>query len=283
MLSIHQALHHYTRLEKVSDSARLDCEILLARAVKRDRSYLYTWPERALTQEQQQQFLHDIEQREQGMPVAYIVGEREFWSLTLRVNSSTLIPRPDTELLVETALDVFANDQPQSLRKVIDLGTGTGAIALALASEKPHWQLWGVDVSPQACELATENRNAHHLTNVTIQQSDWLEHVDVSGFDMVISNPPYIDADDPHLEQGDVRFEPQSALVADHHGLADIKTITEQAKAALVNEGWLLFEHGYQQAQAVRAILVSAGFIHCRSIQDMAGHDRVTLGQFFIE
>lgn len=291
MLSIAEALLCADRLDSVSDTARLDCEILLAKAVERDRTYLYTWPERTLTDVQQQQFLHNLEQREQGVPVAYILGEREFWSLVLSVNSSTLIPRPETELLVETALDIFSEDitapnlMPTPIpRKIIDLGTGTGAIALALASEKPHWQLWGVDASAGACELAMENRDRYQLDNVVIQQGSWLDRCEAYGvepdsLDMIISNPPYIDEDDPHLSQGDVRFEPKSALVAPKHGLADIEYITSQAVGVLKSGGWLLFEHGYQQAEAVMQLLLDAGFVDGRTIHDMAGHGRVTLGR----
>jgi release factor glutamine methyltransferase len=262
-----------------SDSARLDVELLLAHVLQQSRTYLYTWPEKTLSEQQAQHFVRLLERRLQGEPVAHILGRREFWSLPLWVDKSTLIPRPDTELLVETALDLFAADTHQQPRKLLDLGTGTGAIALALASEKKHWQCLGVDKSPEAVALAEKNRLHLRLMNVCFMQSDWFAALPPGRFDLIVSNPPYIDPQDPHLQQGDVRFEPRSALVADNGGLADLQLIIAQAPAWLSSGGCLLVEHGYDQAPAVRELFASAKFVSINSRRDLGDHERVTYGQ----
>lgn len=278
--TIAQALKCSRELEQVSDSARIDSEVLLAAALKKNRTYLYTWPEKKLSDAEAESFIKSLQRRKKGEPIAYIVGEKEFWSLTLSVNSSTLIPRPDTELLVETALSLFTHDSLSSPRKVIDLGTGTGAVALALASEKPQWQIIAADNSQAACDLAIHNRDVNQLSNVDIVLSDWLKSVPHNGIDLIVSNPPYIEKNDPHLQQGDVRFEPHSALTADNNGLADIEIIIAQSCEKLALNGWLLIEHGYQQANVVMALLQRSGYSACFTAKDMAGHPRVTAGQW---
>lgn len=262
-----------------SDSARLDVELLLAHVLQASRTYLYTWPEKTLTEQEARHFAQLFARRLRGEPVAHILGQREFWSLPLWVNASTLIPRPDTELLVETALDLFAADTHQQPRNLLDLGTGTGAIALALASEKKHWQCLGVDKFPEAVALAEKNRLHLRLMNARFVQSDWFSALGPTEFDVIVSNPPYIDPQDPHLHQGDLRFEPQSALVADNHGLADLQQIIAQAPDWLRPGGWLLLEHGYNQAQAARNLLAAANFISINSRRDLAGHERVSYAQ----
>lgn len=277
--TIAENLQQSAVLTAVSDSARIDVEVLLAKALDKDRTYLYTWPEKSLTPDQQQCFNTFIQQRLRGEPIAYIVGEKEFWSLSLSVNSSTLIPRSDTEIVVETALALFADDAPTTTRKIIDLGTGTGAIALALASEKPYWDIIAADNSAAACELAAHNQQRHRLVNVTVVFSDWLASIDADDVDMIVSNPPYIDESDPHLSQGDVRFEPRSALTAANHGLADIDIIAQQARSVLCASGWLLIEHGYQQGQKVVKLLTEYGYTECLTVNDMAGQPRMTMGR----
>lgn len=277
--TITQALQKSVLLESVSDSTRLDVEVLLAHILQKDRAYLYTWPEKILSQEQENDFLSAIQRRIKGEPIAYIIGEKEFWSLTLTVDPSTLIPRPDTEILVETALGLFSDDVNTLSRTVIDLGTGTGAIALALASEKSQWQIMAVDVSEAACELAEKNRQRYQFCNVSVQQSCWLDSVEMMEVDMIVSNPPYIDSHDPHLSQGDVRFEPHSALVAANQGLADIETIVKQAQSHLTHNGYLLIEHGYQQADAARAIFQQYHYHDIVMVKDMANNPRITVGQ----
>ena len=267
-------------IESGSDSPSLDANVLLCHVLDKPRSYLLTWPDKSLDTQQQHQFDALIERRKAGEPVAYIIGEREFWSLPLKVSPSTLIPRPDTERLVELALDkaqLIDGD-------ILDLGTGTGAIALALASELPLRKVFGIDLREEAWQLASDNAERLGIANASFWNGSWFTPVP-SGtkFALVVSNPPYIEENDPHLTLGDVRFEPKSALVAQDNGLADIKTISENARDYLLNEGWLLFEHGYDQGAAVREILQGFGYSNVETQKDYAGNDRVTLGQYRIE
>lgn len=278
-LTIAQCLGFSPQLASVSDSPRLDIELLLAHILHQNRTYLFTWPEKALTLEQAEQFNTLFSRRLSGEPIAHIIGQREFWSLPLAVNNTTLIPRPDTELLVESVLELFAQDSSQQLRYCLDLGTGTGAIVLAIASEKPSWQLLGVDKSQDAVALAEKNRAHLHFGHVCIQHSDWFAQIPIRQFDVIVSNPPYIDPQDPHLQQGDVRFEPRSALVAERHGLADIEQIVAQSWDYLTVAGWLLLEHGYDQAEVVRDLLRVRGFVQVKTHRDYGGNERVTLGQ----
>ncbi len=262
-----------------SDSSRLDCELLLCDVLKKNRAYLYTWPEKELTDEQFFLFKEVFERRKQGEPIAYILGRKEFWSLSFNVNESTLIPRPETELLVESVLTLL-HSQIKTATSVLDLGTGTGAIALALASECPDWHLVGVDKQFEAVDLAKENASKMNLHNVHFYQSDWFNALENKTFSVIVSNPPYIDAKDPHLGEGDVRYEPRSALVANEAGLADLSSIIQQSPLYLEAGGWLLLEHGFQQGDAVRALLEKRGFTHVETRLDLAGLPRVSLGQF---
>ncbi len=264
-----------SQLEAGSDSARLDAELLLAHVLQQGRTWLYTWSDRLLSAEQQQAANALLARRLAGQPVAYLLGERDFWSLSLNVNPSTLIPRPDTETLVEWALEL---PLPANSR-VLDLGTGTGAIALALASEQPSWQVSGVDFNADAVALAQANAARNQLARVSFMQSDW--YTAVSGdFDLIVSNPPYIDEDDEHLAQGDVRFEPRSALVADNHGLSDLALIIDRAPGFLRANGWLLLEHGYQQADAVCELLRGRGFAEVSNRRDLGGQPRISGGRW---
>lgn len=275
-MTIAEALRWATLQLTSSESAKLDAEVLLAHTIERDRTYLFTWPDRALEAAEQQRFEHLVQRRQQGTPVAHLVGQREFWSLPLTVNDSTLIPRPDTEVLVEQALQLSL----PSTATVLDLGTGTGAIALALKSSRPQWQVAAVDKMAAAVALAQHNAKALNLS-ISVTQSDWFAAIEPQQkFDLIVSNPPYIDAGDPHLMQGDVRFEPKSALVAANNGLADIETIIQGAKQHLRSEGWLLIEHGWTQAEAVRELMQQAQFKAVTSIRDYANLERVTMGQW---
>ncbi|MFZ5958044.1 peptide chain release factor N(5)-glutamine methyltransferase [Pseudomonas sp. QL9] len=258
-----------------SPSARLDAELLLAAAMGKNRSFLRTWPERLVDSEAHERFDRWLERRRAGEPVAYILGRQGFWSLDLEVAPHTLIPRPDTELLVESALALV----PASPARVLDLGTGTGAIALALACERLSWQVLGVDRIPEAVVLAERNRERLRLSNVAFRQSHWFSAVEGERFALIVSNPPYIPSSDPHLGEGDVRFEPKSALVAGADGLDDIRLIARQAPQHLDAGGWLLLEHGYDQAAAVRDLLVQNGFVEVESRRDLGGHERITLGR----
>lgn len=258
-----------------SPSERLDAELLLAAAIGKSRSFLHTWPERIVSSEDAQTYAGYLQRRRAGEPVAYILGQQGFWKLDLEVAPHTLIPRPDTELLVETALEL----QPASPAKVLDLGTGTGAIALALASDRPAWQVTAVDRIDEAVALAERNRQRLGLGNVQILKSHWFSHLAGQRFDLILSNPPYIRAQDPHLAEGDVRFEPSSALVAGNDGLEDLRTIAAQAPEHLLPGGWLLLEHGYDQAGDVRALLEANGFTEVTSRKDLGGHERISLGR----
>lgn len=262
-----------------SASPRVDAEVLMCHVLGRDRTWLYTWGDKMCSPWEHARFDALIAARAQGTPVAYLTGEREFWGLRLATSPNTLIPRPDTETLVELAL----NRVSMHTGRLLDLGTGTGAIALAFASEQPGWQVLGVDVRKEAVELAKCNAQTLGLVNARFLQSDWfaaLKSDDEAGklFDIIVSNPPYIAADDPHLDEGDVRFEPHSALVAGACGMADLLHLAEAAQHHLAASGWLLLEHGYTQADKVRMALNSAGYQNVESVRDLGGHERVTLG-----
>lgn len=264
----------FSQLASTSDSAHIDAEALLIHCLNKTRSFLYTWPERTLTVEQFKNFQQMVKKRQQGMPVAHIIGEREFWSLPFIVNDSTLIPRPDTEILVETALNL---DMRFNAR-VLDLGTGTGAIALAIAHERAKWRITAIDKVPEAVALAKANRANLQLEHVEILQSDWFSAVKDRDFDLIVSNPPYIAEQDEHLSIGDVRFEPQSALTAADEGYADIYHIADKAREHLLPGGFLLLEHGYQQAIRVREKMIDLGYKDVATVRDFGSNDRCTLG-----
>ncbi|WP_024595293.1 MULTISPECIES: peptide chain release factor N(5)-glutamine methyltransferase [Pseudoalteromonas] len=256
-----------------SESAKLDAQVLLLHILQEPRSYLFTWPEHALSDEQQSQFNVFIQRRLKGEPVAHITGLREFWSLSLEVNATTLIPRPDTETLVEQALEIAL----PATAKVLDLGTGTGAIALALGSEMPSWQITAVDRVSDAVALATRNQQRLAINNVHVKQSNWFSELHGEKFNLIVTNPPYIESSDIHLNQGDVRFEPLSALVADDCGMSDIKQIITQSRDYLSSNGYLLIEHGFEQGEAVRHFFEKMAFVNIKTVKDLGNNDRVTL------
>jgi release factor glutamine methyltransferase len=274
-MNVQQALAQASRLVN-SDSAKVDAEILLSFVLDKNRTWLKTWPDYQLTKAQQTRYAELFARRENGEPIAYIVGERNFWTLTLKTNPSTLIPRPETELLVELSV-LFL--QRVTSAKVLDLGTGTGAIALAIASERPDDKVIGVDYNSQAVALATSNAIENQINNARFFQSHWYQAITDKDFDLIVSNPPYVAEGDAHLMQGDLVFEPASALVAAENGLADIKLIAAGAKKFLKPDGGLMIEHGFEQGEAVRAILSENGFVNIQTKQDLADLDRVTLGE----
>lgn len=257
-----------------SISPDVDIQYLLCHLLDCSPTRLLLDAESDLTESQWQQFKQFIERRKNGEPIAHITGSRGFWSLELAVNDSTLIPRPDTELLVALALA-----KVEAGMKIIDLGTGSGAIALSIADERPDITMIATDFHLPAVQLAQANARKHTLNNVHFMQAFWLTACQQNQFDMVISNPPYIEADDPHLQQGDVRFEPLSALISGPDGLDDIRLITEQATNCLRPNGWLLVEHGYDQSVAVQQLFSAAGFSHISAHQDFGGNDRAVMGQ----
>ena len=265
-----------SQLVEISDSAKLDAEVMLLHIIHKQRSYLYTWPDERLTSEQVTAFKKMVSRRLIGTPIAHIVGEREFWSLPFMVNATTLIPRPDTEILVETALNLPLADNA----KVLDLGTGTGAIALSLAFERNSWQMTAVDKVVEAVALAKANRDNLKLPQVNILQSDWFDAITQYDFNLIVSNPPYIDEEDEHLSQGDVRFEPQSALTAGEHGYADLFHTADCARDYLAPGGYLVLEHGFGQALTVRAKMIELGYEAVATVRDFGSNDRCTLGRW---
>jgi len=275
-MQIRHWLREVLPLLQHSDSAKRDAEVILSHVLDKPRSWLIAFDDYSLTMEQQGALAELIARRSQGEPIAYLCGQREFWSLPLSVSPATLIPRPDTEVLVEQALSLL----PITPVSVLDLGTGTGAIALALASERPESQFIGVDRIAEAIDLAQGNAQRLSITNCQFQLSHWFEALVPNTFDMIVTNPPYIDADDPHLTQGDVNFEPRSALVAPQNGLADLQLIIQQASRWLVPGGWLVAEHGWQQHRQVQGLFVSAGFDAVETRMDYGGNPRVTYGRF---
>jgi release factor glutamine methyltransferase len=258
------------------DSGRLEAEILLCHCLQQTRSYLYTWPENLVDGELCATYESLLSARRDGTPVAYLTGSREFWSLQLQVDERTLIPRPETETLVEWALEL---PLPEDAR-VADLGTGSGAIALALASERLGWQLLATDISEAALAVASLNARRLGLANIEFRCSDWERSLAPGSFQLIVSNPPYIASADPHLGQGDLRFEPAEALKSGIDGLDAIRCIIAAAPMYLCSGGWLLLEHGYDQAETVRQLLQSTGFSAVATRSDLAGLERISGGSW---
>ncbi len=255
--------------------ARLEAQVLLGQALGRSRAWLIAHGGDPLAPAQTAAFAGLFERRWSGEPIAYILGEREFYSLSFKVTPAVLIPRPETELLVELALERLPADRPC---RVLDLGTGSGAVAVTLALHRPQAGVVAVDQSAAALEVAQENAERLGAGNLRLIQSDWYGALDAEKFDLIVSNPPYIAAADPHLAHGDLRFEPAAALASGADGLDDIRTIVRGAAAHLKPGGWLLFEHGCGQAAACRELLVQAGFEQVASAADLAGIERVSYG-----
>jgi release factor glutamine methyltransferase len=269
-------------LHGVSDDPRRDAEVLLGAVLACDRAYLFAYSDKVVDDTARDLFRYYVERRKVGEPVAYIIGKREFWSLLLSVNDSTLIPRPDTEVLVETALKSCINEHLH----VLDLGTGTGAVALALASEKSSWHIEAVDSQENAVTLAKLNASELALDNVRVYQSNWFAGVRANTlapdghFDLIVSNPPYIAVADPHLASGDVRFEPRSALIAGDNGYADLFLIGRQARDFLRDDALLLLEHGFEQADALTKYLLELGYSDVQTVRDYGGNERVAIARW---
>ena len=264
-----------SHLGGIHDSARADAEILLGFVRGAPRHEPYGFPEREMDATQLREFKRLLARRHQGEPIAYLIGEREFWSLKLRVTPDTLVPRPETELLVRTALECT----PPGVKSVADLGTGSGAIALAIAKERPCAGVVATDVSAAALEVARANAQRLGIENVEFRLGDWCEPLGRERFDVIVSNPPYVAAGDPHLERGDLRFEPELALCGGDRGLVQFPVIGEQCRERLHAGGALILEHGADQAEAVQQILAACGYTGIRSFRDLAGHPRVCLAR----
>jgi release factor glutamine methyltransferase len=265
-------------------SAFFETNLLMQHVLNANRAWLISHELEELTQQQVKAFEALISQRLAGTPIAYILGEREFYGLKLKVTVDTLIPRPDTETLVEAAVARIASARSElaerHVYKILDLGTGSGAIALAIAKNYPQTQVTAVDASEGALKVAQENAQNLNIQNVSFILSNWFDALTHQRFDMIVSNPPYIENNDPHLSQGDLRFEPISALASGSDGLDDIRRIISKAKQHLNTKGWLMFEHGYKQAPAVAELLKQAEFSEIQHVQDLAGIDRVTIAQY---
>ena len=258
------------------DSARADAELLLAMALGRPRSWLYAHGDAPIDSIHAKSFESLLARRLRGEPVAHILGVREFWSMELAVTADTLIPRPETELLVELALQRLPAEAP---RRVLDLGTGSGAIALAVAKARPVADVTAVDLEARALQVARKNGAKLGLERVGFLISDWFSAVRDETYDLILSNPPYIADGDPHLAEGDLRFEPRSALASGPDGLRDLRLIAGQAPRHLLPGGWLMLEHGHQQGSAVRGLLSASGFIDVESRRDLEGRERVSMAR----
>lgn len=274
-MRIDAALKNGTELlSVVSASARLDVEMLLAHCLGKQPSYLYTWPEKTLSADQYKTFSASLKQRQDLYPIAYITGFQEFWSLKLKVTPDVLIPRADTELLVETSLSRISDIKNP---KILELGTGSGAIALALATERSDSEIIATDISDKALVVAQTNQYRLQLNNVCFIKSDWFGSIQNEKFDLIVSNPPYINPTDSHLKQG-IRHEPILALTAEDNGFHDLKQITNQATAYLKTGGWLILEHGYDQGLTMGVILKKAAYQQISCLPDLGGNDRISLG-----
>lgn len=259
----------------MSSTAALDSEVLLAFCLQKNRTYLLTWPERELTPEQQTCFQQLIQKRLQPQPVAYLTGSREFYSLELNTTPATLVPRPETEMLVDSVLELVTD---MTSARILELGTGTGAISLAIKKHAPVCDITATDISLPAIQVAQSNALQHHL-QVTFIESDWYQSLKPEKFDVIVSNPPYIAASDPYLSEGDLPAEPLQALSSGVTGLEALATIIQGADTYLSDAGWLVLEHGYNQQQAVTDMLAECGFSNISTLQDFNDLARVTLAR----
>jgi release factor glutamine methyltransferase len=277
-LSIRQYLDDGSAiLRAVSDSPRLDAELLMGLVLRKPRSHLHAWPEQRLSESQAECYERLLRRRFSGEPIAYMTGVREFWSMPLKVTPAVLIPRPETELLVEKALLRLPEDEEL---RVLDLGTGSGAVALAIARERPRVHVVGVDISLAALDIARLNARLQRIANVEFRESNWFDAVRGEKFHVVVGNPPYVAEDDPHLESGDARFEPRLALDAGEAGMACFRAIIDRAHNYIVRQGWLLLEHGAAQHMPLRRLLEAQHYHDITIHKDAAGLDRVTECRF---
>jgi release factor glutamine methyltransferase len=275
MLTFAEALA-FGKHELARDDAAMDVELLLAYATQSTRSHIYAWPQKKLDAEQEKVFFALIGRAKRGEPIAYLTHQKEFWSLELSVTPETLIPRPETELLVEIILKEFS--QVNKLR-LLDMGTGSGAIALALAREKPEWDITATDISSNTLAVARHNAENLQIKNVTFLQSDWFDHISTEKkFSVIVSNPPYISEDDAACAANVKAYEPALALFSKEKGLADLKRIIDGAGRFLEKNGFLLVEHGFEQALPVNQLFAQNGYENIHLYQDLSGHDRVTVG-----
>jgi len=265
-----------------SETAMLDARVLLCHCLQKPLSHILAWPENIICAESLQQLGILKQRRLAGEPVAYITGEREFWSLNFKVTPDVLIPRPETELLVEWALSCMTKLQEgePAEYKILELGTGSGAIAIALAKEDPSLQIHATDISDKALQLATKNAALNECKNISFSMGNWFDAIIENGFHLILSNPPYVALGDPHLEEGDLPYEPITALVAEDKGFSDIQCLVANAKNYLHTGGWLGIEHGFEQAKGVSELMDRHGYQNIQTIQDLSGMDRLSVCQW---
>lgn len=278
---IQHLLNEATRkLTSITDCPRLEAEVLLAEALNKPRSYLFAHPDETVNEGSERGFAQFLERRLQQEPIAYILGRREFYGRSFFVNEATLIPRPETELLVSIVLETFPDQK--NVIQLADLGTGSGAIALALALERPIWKISATDVSESALELARKNAHTLGVNNVSFYQGSWCTPLPIKTFDVIVSNPPYLSEGEWEIYRTGLSYEPKTAFVADKNGLADIETIAHMARDYLKPDGHLILEHGYSQASDVQTILADLGYTAVVTLKDIAGKDRVTCGRYHL-
>jgi release factor glutamine methyltransferase len=249
----------------------------LAFSLKQSRTWLHTWPEHCVDPQITSAFNQLINKRQHGQPIAYLTGQREFWSHTFQVSNDVLIPRPDTELLVECCLKLITANKPQA---ILELGTGSGAIAVSIAAECPQVNITATDISRPALDIARLNADNANTPNIQWIESNWFSNIHQQHYDLIVSNPPYIELNDVHLQQGDVRYEPRLALISGADGLHDIRIIAKQARSFLTKNGYLALEHGYNQTDAVTQILNQYNYSNINNFQDLQGNPRVTIAQY---
>lgn len=274
-MNLKEAVEHATAtLSSISDSAKLDAQLLICMVCKIEQTRIIAYPEQQLTEQQFELFTSFLNRRSKGEPLAYIAGRKEFWSLEFIVNEHVLIPRPETELLVELTLKEVSNSKAP---RILDLGTGSGAIAISLAKEREDAKVVATDISTQALNIAKQNA-MQHRTEITFIQSSWYEHLDEKMFDAIICNPPYIAKDDLNLEKYVYQHEPNKSLISNKNGLQDLETVIAGAKQHLCSAGYLAVEHGFQQADKVQKLFNQFGFSSIQTHKDLAGLERATTG-----
>ncbi len=278
--SLRDAIH---TIAGITDQPVLEAEILLAHVLNQSRAFLHAWPEKQLSEDQHCQFADYIQRRCRHEPLAYITNHREFWSLDFLVSPDTLIPRPESELLVESVLNLMSAEEGLATTasvKVADLGAGSGAIGLSIAHERLSWQIYAVDISDAALQIAKMNAQRLRIENISFYQGSWCHALPCRDFDVIVSNPPYISEAEWGAYSKGLAFEPRSALVSGQDGLESIRDIIHAAKYFLKSKGYLLIEHGFLQAGAVYQLFVANGYNHIHSVRDLAGHERVMIGQY---